>query len=199
MIKHTKFAKSNVPILVKTKRKKQSKKVLSNCETPRNIFSKSTSRNGSPYPSTARALKRLPLKLKPSSTTTRINLNTIQSYTSPVNSSNKLKTSKNSLKTKAFSNNLSPKASDLNDHFFCFSREALDIKEKSLKKNEHATIRQLRQILQKVLLENSALKKKLKYLSESQEEPKSIMNSHTLETAIEEIKKKLKGLKQKFL
>ena len=201
MIKHTKFTKSNIPIALKSNPKKQSKKILSSCGTPLNIFSKPTSRTGSPYPATSKSLKRLPSKIKSSATTTRLKLDSIQSYTSPINPSNKLKKNKKSLKVKAFSTNLSPKSSDLNENFFTchHSKETLDIKDKSIRKIDQSTVNQLRQILQKVLLENSNLKKKLKYLSESQEEPKSIMNSHTVEAAIEEIKNKLKGLKQKYM
>lgn len=204
MIKHTKFAKSNVPAMFKPKRRKNIKKILSSCGTPRKIFSKSTSRNGSPCPPSSKPGKKLTgqvSKIKPSATTARIKYDTIYSFASSSNLSGKVKKPLKVKKVKAFSSNLSPKNREKSENNLnLMLKESIDLSEKPSKsKPEVTATSQLKQVLQKILMENSVLKNKLRRLSDNQEEPKSTMNSNSIETAIEEIKSKLRSLKQKFL
>ena len=180
MIKHTKLTKSNVPIINnKVKRKKTLKKIVSTCDTPRKIFSRSTTRNGSPYPK----------------------LSSLFSYTSPLNSIPKERILKKPKKKSGTSKNLSPKNSEKSENIIATQsyKDTIDLHEKNNKLNsESNNISQLKQMLQQVIKENLSLKNKLKKINENQEEPKSLMNSNSLDIVAEQIKSKLKDLKNKF-
>ena len=197
MIKHTKLTKSNIPALLKPKHKKISKKILSSCGTPRKIFSKSTSRNGSPFPS-SKSSKRLTIpKIKSSNNSTRIKMEILNSYTSPNSSSTRNKKFQKSKTSKVLSGNLSPKdtfelplASTVKD-----SSHVKDKLSKFRSENE----KQMKNMLQRLLHENVILKNKLNYVNENQEEPKSTMSSYSIEAAMEEIKQKLRGLKKRWV
>lgn len=197
MIKHTKLTKSNIPALIKPKRKKISKKILSSCGTPRKIFSKSTSRNGSPFPS-SKSNKRLAVpKLKTSINSTRIKMEILNSYASPNSSSTRCKKLQKSKTSKVISGNLSPK-----DTFELplapSQKDSIHLKDKSSKfKSENE--KQMKTMLQKLLNENILLKNKLNYVNENQEEPKSTMSSYSIEAAMEELKQKLRNLKRKLI
>ena len=79
------------------------------------------------------------------------------------------------------------------------SHEIIDLKQKHAKsKIENSDINQLKLMLQQVMLENSNMKNKLRKQSESQEEPKSAMNSSSIEAAFEQLKSKLECLKIKI-
>ena len=197
MIKHTKLTKSNIPALLKPKCKKISKKILSSCGTPRKIFSKSTSRNGSPFPS-SKSSKRLTIsKIKTSNNSTRIKMEILNSYASPNSSSTRSKKFQKSKTSKALSGNLSEK-----DTFelplASPAKESIHIKDK-LSKFRSENEKQMKTMLQKLLHENVLLKNKLNYVNENQEEPKSTMSSYSIEAAMEEIKQKLRNLKKRFV
>ena len=219
MIKHTKLTKSNIPNIFKSKRKKIIKKVVTSCGTPRKIFSKSTSRNGSPYPSTSRLPNRIAVqipKMKLSATSPRLKLSSLFNHTSPMASihrttkddksknknKNKIKdkTKTKTKSTKAHSKNISPRGTESteNVNVHC-SHEIIDLKHKHAKiKIDYNNIHQLKLMLQQVVLENSNMKNKLRQQSESLEEPKSTMNSGSIEAALEQLKAKLENLKLKF-
>ena len=205
MIKHTKLTKSNVPIINnKVKRKKTLKKIVSTCDTPRKIFSRSTTRNGSPYPKSSRNLIKVTTKipkLKLSSTSPRLKLSSLFSYTSPLNSIPKERILKKPKKKSGTSKNLSPKNSEKSENIIATQsyKDTIDLHEKNNKLNsESNNISQLKQMLQQVIKENLSLKNKLKKINENQEEPKSLMNSNSLDIVAEQIKSKLKDLKNKF-
>ena len=205
MIRHTKLTKSNVPILNKAKKKKSMKKIVSNCDTPKNIFSKSTSRNGSPNPSSTRNQEKLNKKapkIKLSSTSPRLRIGSLYSYTSPINSLKQVKTSKKSKKSATGSKNLSPKHTERPENVSnaVKHREVIDLNDKLTRtKVENVNVNQLKLMLQHVIKENNALKNKLRKMNESQEEPKAIMNSDSIDILAETIKNKLLDLHSKFL
>lgn len=197
MIRHTKFTKSNIPTLIKQKPKKKiSKKILSSCGTPRKVFSKSTSRNGSPCPG-SKSSKRIGMpKVKTSVNSTRIRMDALNSYVSP-NSSNKGKKIVKNKGSKPFSGTLSPRENS--DFILTHGLSGtIDSKEKLLKSRSENE-KQMKSMLQKLLSENMSIKNKLKHLSDNQEEPKSTMSSYTIDAAMEDIKQKLRSLKKKFI
>ena len=203
MIRHSKLTKSNIPNIFNTARKKTTKKIMTSCGTPRKIFSKSTSRNGSPYPSTCRIHKQTTVqipKLKLSATSPRLKLSSLLSYTSTVASIHKGKKPKKPKYAKICSKNLSPRGMETAENLITHcSHEIIDLKQKHAKsKIENSDINQLKLMLQQVMLENSNMKNKLRKQSESQEEPKSAMNSSSIEAAFEQLKSKLECLKIKI-
>lgn len=203
MIKHTKLAKSNVPVFGKPKRKKTIKKVVSSCGTPRKIFSKSTSRNGSPFPNKPKTLKKIAVKIpkiKLSTSTPRLNTQRLFSITSPIICPSKpKKTKQKSKRVKTGTTNLSPKTSDRTENIRLSPAETIDSKSKRNKlKSINDSINHLRHMLEQVLMENFAMKSQLLQQSESQEEPKSTLNLNSLEKALDDFKSKLENLKEKF-
>ena len=208
MIRHTKLAKSNVPILTKPKKKKKLKKVFSSCNTPKKVFSKSTSRNGSPNPKTTRNIKKITTKipkLKVYSTSPRLKLSSIVSYTSRLNIQEKDKTLKKNLKKTSNLKNSNQKNIEKSNSIISLKncKDSIDLKEKKFKASmenmKSNKINYLKQMLQQILKENEYLKHKLKKLNDSQEEPKSLMNTNYLDILGERIKNKLKDLKKKFI
>lgn len=208
MIRHTKFTKSSIPALIKQKTKKKiSKKILSSCGTPRKVFSKSTSRNGSPYP-TSKSGKRLTIpKVKTSANSTRIKMDAFNSYVSPNSSSSRAKKQSKQKFPKPFSGAISPRENS--DYLLSqILSGTIDSKEKlqkyrgeneKLQKSRSENEKQMKSMLQKLLTENMSIKNKLKHLSDNQEEPKSTMNFYTIDSAMENIKQKLRNLKKKFI
>ena len=164
MIKHTKFAKSNIPLVLKSKRKKNLKKVVSSCATPRKIFSKSTSRTGSPLPKTTKQVKKIVIqmpRIKVSVSSPRLKFGAIHSYvSSTAKGSSKLKKTLTIKKSKASSQNLSPKHQTKIESMASVHKEIIDLKEK-VKKNrsENSNLTQLKEVLNQVLKENSIVYK----------------------------------------
>jgi hypothetical protein len=201
MIKHIKSAKSSVPILPQNNnRKKVIKKILSSCGTPRKVFSKSTSRNGSPCPKTARHAKKLTVqvsKTKTNAASPRLKFGILHSYISPLASLGSSKKLQKLKKSKTNSKNLSPKTTYKTENTATSGfKDPADVKDKNSKlKQDHNSVNHLKTVLKQITKENIMLKNRLKGSSDSQEEPKAIMNSNTIDSVINDIKTKLNIIK----
>jgi hypothetical protein len=77
------------------------------------------------------------------------------------------------------------------------AKDSVDLREK-VTKSRNENEKQMKNVLQKLLQENILLKNKLSYFNENQEEPKTNLNSYSIEAAMEEIKQKLRNLKKRF-
>jgi len=170
---------------------------LSSCGTPRKVFSKSTSRNGSPFPTSKSSKRMMVPKVKTSANSTRIKIDALNSYVSPNSSTARAKKQGKTKFQKPFSGAVSPRENS--DYLLSqILSGTIDNKEK-LQKSRSENEKQMKGMLQKLLTENMSIKNKLKHLNDNQEEPKSTMNFYTIDSAMEDIKQKLRNLKKKFI
>ena len=136
-------------------------------------------------------------KVKTSANSTRIKIDALNSYVSPNSSTARAKKQGKTKFQKPFSGAVSPRENS--DYLLSqILSGTIDNKEK-LQKSRSENEKQMKGMLQKLLTENMSIKNKLKHLSDNQEEPKSTMNFYTIDSAMEDIKQKLRNLKKKFI